>query len=174
MLHLELRKFPHSMWRFNLTEAEIRAIALPWVCEQRIDLGERSWSPHEAKITILEGPRLAADRLTMGRGWRTAQREGQDVTERVLASVRESIRSHGPPLARGPAPEVGGPGGTASAGTLGDPLALGVQLATLLGEDATALLDAWRTAAARHPELAPSESLARAEREIAAGAGEHG
>jgi hypothetical protein len=60
---------------------------------------------------------------------------------------------------------------------LADPLALGVQLASLLGEDPAALLAAWREVAARASGLAPSESLALAERELRAGdgpGGQHG
>jgi hypothetical protein len=47
-----------------------------------------------------------------------------------------------------------------------DPFALGVQMAALLGPDPMRLLDAWRTAAAGTPGLAPSETLALAERAI--------
>jgi hypothetical protein len=164
MYHIELRKFPHNLCRFNLTEAEIRAIAIPWVREERVALGERKWSAEDANITILEGPRLESAQLTMGRGWRAAQRQGVDVTERVLAAAREAAR---PPA--GTVAPIAAP----AAGALADPLALGVQLASLLGEDPVALLAAWRAAAAKRPDLPPSESLARAEREIAADAGNH-
>jgi hypothetical protein len=54
-------------------------------------------------------------------------------------------------------------------GALADPLTLGVQLASLLGEDPAGLLAAWRAVAARASGLAPSESLALAERELRAG-----
>jgi hypothetical protein len=47
-----------------------------------------------------------------------------------------------------------------------DSFALGMQMAALLGPDALALLDAWRTAAAGSPGLAPSETLALAERAV--------
>jgi hypothetical protein len=52
------------------------------------------------------------------------------------------------------------------AGAAGDPLALGVELAGLLGADPARLLAAWRGVAARSSGLAPSESLALAEREL--------
>jgi hypothetical protein len=166
MYHVELRQFPHNLCRFNLTEAQIHAIAMPWVREERIDLGERKWSPHDAKITILEGPQLESGQLTMGRGWRAAQRKGMDVTERVLAAATEAARSEAAaPIERGGAPATG---------ALADPLALGVQLASLLGEDPATLLAAWRLTAAQHPDVPPSESLARAEREIAANARNRG
>ena len=41
MYHVELRQFPHNLCRFNLTEPEIRAIAIPWVREQPLDIGEQ-------------------------------------------------------------------------------------------------------------------------------------
>ena len=44
-----------------------------------------------------------------------------------------------------------------------DPLALGVQLASLLGGDPAGLLAAWRQSSAEHPGLSPSETLALAE-----------
>ncbi len=57
MYHVELRQFPHNMCRFNLTDAELRAIVEPWAREQVVDFGERKWSPQTATLTILEGPR---------------------------------------------------------------------------------------------------------------------
>jgi hypothetical protein len=159
MYHLELRQFPHNVCRFNLSEPELAAVTAPWAREQIVDFGERKWSPQQARLTILEGPRLASEDLTMGRGWRTAQRQGQDVTDRVLAAARDAAaaqhRAAAAPVAPG----------------MADPLALGVQLASLLGEDAARLLDAWRGVVARSAGLSPSESLALAEREIAAGHG---
>jgi hypothetical protein len=166
MYHVELRQFPHNLCRFNLTERDIRALAGPWAREEWIELGERKWSPHQARLTILEGPELAVGQLSMGRGWRAAERQGQDVTERLLAEARQ--------VARAPAP--GGEPDTApeqppAAAPLADPLALGVQLASLLGRDPGRLLEVWRAVAARRPELPPSESLALAERELAGAGG---
>jgi hypothetical protein len=167
--HIELRHFPHSAWRFNLTEQEMLAIAEPWAREQIVDVGERKWSPHLAKLTILDGPHLDIAQLSMGRGWSAAQHDSDDVTEQVLARAREGERVEQAALSvSGP---VGAPGAGASGGGLsGDPIALGVQLATLLGADAIALLDAWREAAAASPALAPSESLALAEQSLTSGA----
>ena len=188
MYHIELRQFPHSAWRFNLTEAELRAIAEPWSREQVVEVGERRWSSEKAKLTILDGPHLDVSQLSMGRGWTAAQHDGQDVTDRVLALARqagERARSAEPPPGQasaeasphaGPAAGLSGAGLARSAapatGSLGDPIALGVQLAALLGADAIALLDAWRAAAARSPELTPSESLALAEHSLRSGASE--
>jgi hypothetical protein len=154
MYHVELRQFPHNHSRFNLTEPELRALTLPWAREQVVEVGERKWSPQQAKLTILEGPQIPVEQLSMGRGWRTAQREGEDVTERLLDEARRVV------TAEAHAGAGAGPGG------LADPLALGVQLASLLGNDPARLLAAWRDAVAARPDLSPSESLALAEREI--------
>jgi hypothetical protein len=169
MYHLELRQFPHNLCRFNLTEPEVSALAMPWVREQVLELGERKWSPHQARLTVLEGPELAVTQLSMGRGWRAAQREGQDVTERVLEEAREASAA-----AAGQSGGLPAQAPAAAAAVPADPLALGVQLASLLGDDPAGLLAAWRAVVARRPGLPPSESLALAERELPGRAGEGG
>lgn len=196
MYHLQLRQFPHNLSRFNLTEAQLRAIVEPWAAERVVEIGERKWSPHQAKLTILEGPQLAVEQLAMGRGWRAAQRDSSDVTEQVLdaakrvvdeAATRAIEEAGRAAIARdaaaaeagggdadgAEAAEAGGQLGAAAAvaqpgaGVLSDPLTLGVQLASLLGSDPAALLEAWRAVAAGAPGLTPSESLAVAERRLA-------
>ena len=161
MYHVELRQFPHNMSRFNLTEAELRTIVEPWVRERMVDFGERKWNPQQAKITIFDGPRLPLEQLTMGRGWRAAERQSENVTDAVLAGARDELAA----AARGTAPPSAGQPSVAN-GALADPLALGVQLASLLGEDPAGLLAAWREVAARSTGLSPSESLALAERQL--------
>jgi hypothetical protein len=131
VFHLELRQFPHNACAFNLTEAELSQILEPWSRDQWIELGERKWSPHQARLTVLEGPHLPVEDLAMGRGWRNAQHHSEDVTERVIARAQGADED--------------------------------VELQPLLGSDPTALLQAWRLAAERRPELSPSESLALAE-----------
>ena len=146
MFHLELRQFPHNACRFNLTEAELSQIVEPWSREQWIELGERKWNPHQARLTVLEGPHLQVEDLAMGRGWRNAQHHSSDVTERVIAQA----------LALAPA-------AAATGETVAGPSSDDAELHPLLGPDPAALLQAWRLAARRRPELAPSESLALAE-----------
>jgi hypothetical protein len=163
MYHLELRQFPHNLCRFNLTEQDLRVLLAPWVLEKPLELGERKWSPHQATITVLEGPRLELQQLSMGRGWRAAQRASEDVTARVIAAATEAP---GALAARAPAPAR--PAQAASDASvetslMADPLALGVQLASVLGGDPARLLAAWRQASAENPGLAPSETLALAE-----------
>ena len=91
MYHIELRQFPHNVCQFNLTGEELRAIVEPWAREQVVEVGERKWSPHQARLTILEGPRLGMEELTMGRGWRAAQRQSQDVTAGLLAAATQAL-----------------------------------------------------------------------------------
>ena len=160
MYHVEVRQFPHNSCRFNLTDAELRPVLESWVREQAVEFGERKWSPHTARLTILEGPELALRDLTMGRGWRAAQRASEDVTERVLASARTS--------------QIGDPGKAGEPAALSDPLAAGVQIAALLGPDPGRLLDAWRAAAASSPGVSPSQALALAEESLAAATGNGG
>jgi hypothetical protein len=178
MYHLELRQFPHNLCRFNLTEQELRALLAPWVLDKPLELGERKWSPHQATVTVLEGPRLKLQQLSMGRGWRAAQREGEDVTARVIAATSEAVRAAATqPQAQSPAGSSAPGSAQASAAqarsgshvdaaALADPLALGVQLASLLGDDPTALLAAWRALSAQKPGLSPSETLAMAEESL--------
>lgn len=173
MYHIELHQFPHNMSRFNLTDAELQAIVEPWAREALVELGEKKWSPHKARLTIVEGPPMPLDQLTMGRGWRAAQRQGADVTEAVLAAARQALAAapQAPEptgaaqgsLAQGAAAQLQAPGQEPA---LADPLALGVQLASLLGEDPARLLSEWKAVAARSSGLSPSESLALAERQL--------
>ncbi|MGA2454409.1 MAG: hypothetical protein ABSG93_12905 [Solirubrobacteraceae bacterium] len=190
MYHIELRQFPHNVCRFNLSGQELGAVVAPWVSEQFVEVGERKWRTDQARLTILEGPQLGMDQLTMGRGWRAAERQSVDVTERLLAEAKQALAGGVAVAVAQPAavamseavaaevPRSAAASASQPAGApLADPLALGVQLASLLGEDPAALLAAWREVAARASGLAPSESLALAERELRAGdgpGGQHG
>jgi hypothetical protein len=159
MFHIELRQSFHNFNQFNANAEELRALVEPWVRDERVEIGERRWDPYETKLIVLEGPHLPVEELSMGRGWRTAERESQDVTERVLAEARQA-------LAAAPAPT--GSGTPAPASALADPLALGVALGLLLGDDPGRLLAAWRETTAQSTGLSPSEALAVAERGIRA------
>lgn len=155
--HVELRHFPRSVNRFNLSGTEVGAIVLPWVQEKHFEFGEQKWNPHEAKLTILQGPQLPVQRLAMGRGWRAALRESQDVTERVIAEATEALGDAVPAPLMMPRPADS----ASLDGTAGDPL-------VLLGAEPAALLARWHAVVARTSGLKPSESLALAEGELAA------
>jgi hypothetical protein len=169
--HLELRQFPHNVCRFNLSAQELHATVVErWAQEQWIEVGERKWSPHQAKLTVLHGPRIPLEQLSMGRGWRAAQRDSQDVTARVLAAAREAadVASRAQPS------RVGGePAPTQSRGTPPPPDealvadSLGLELLAALGGTGASLRRAWELAGERHPERTAGESLALAERAVA-------
>jgi hypothetical protein len=158
MYHVELRQFPHNTCRFNMADEELRALVVPWAQGEWVELGERKWSPHQARLTVLEGPRLAMEQLRMGRGWRTAQGQSEDVTERVL----EAGKATG--------------GGRESTGVRAAVAGERIEgeLQPLLGDDPMALLDAWRLLAAADPGRRPSECLAAAERAVGASGASRG
>ncbi len=174
--HVELRQFPHNLCRFNLSEQQVLAgIVLPWAHEQWIELGERKWSPHQAKLTVLEGPTLPVQQLSMGRGWRSAQRQGKDVTERLLDAARHvdvpGVRSQLDAAAVEPVLAGSAvPAAAAESAAAGDAQlradALGLELLKALGSEAAPLRRAWELADARYPGLSPSASLALAERAV--------
>ena len=86
--HVELRHFPRNLCHFNMGPAELQsAILEPWAADRVFDLGDLRWDPRQARLTILEGPRIPPDQLTMGRGWSTAKRQGADVTAQLLIAA---------------------------------------------------------------------------------------
>jgi hypothetical protein len=171
--HLELREFPKRVHRFNLSGQEIGAIVLLWVQDRAFEMAENTWSPRHGEITIVEGPEIPVAGMSLGRGWSTAERDGEDVTERILAEARQAVASGDADGAVAPGaaaellPDAGMAAPDAPAAGAIDPLTLGVELASLLGAEPSRLLAAWRGVARRAPTLSPSESLALAERELA-------
>jgi hypothetical protein len=162
--HVELRQFPHNFCRFNVSERELRETILDaWARDEWVELGERKWSPHQAALTVLEGPRLPVEQLSMGRGWRNAQREGKDVTAELLAAAgQETGRAPGAESGLGPGAQspVTPPGSTRPTP---DPNRLASELLALLGDDPAPLIRAWQLALERHPDRTPSACLALAE-----------
>jgi hypothetical protein len=142
------------MCRFNLTPDELRATVLEqWAREQWVELGERKWSPHQAKLTVLEGPPIPMAQLSMGRGWRAAQRQSRDVTAELLAAAKGVAAE----AAAGPAADLD---------LVAD--SLGLELLAELGAERAPLRRAWELAWARNPSARASESLAIAERAVTA------
>jgi hypothetical protein len=201
--HVEIRDFPRNVNRFNMTGQEVGALLLAWAQERVFELGDQRWNPQTAEINVIEGPEIPVSSLSLGRGWPIAVREGQDVTQRVLAEAREAIvdgsiarmaqaqeaeelAQASPPAAFGseqaaavpldegsgeaqaaPLDEGSGEAALASVESAEvDQLGLGVELAALLGPDASRLLGAWREVSARASGLSPSEALALAERQL--------
>ena len=164
MFHVELRQFPHNLCRFNLSEQELHTLVEPWAREQWIELGGRKWSPHQARLTILDGPRLAVQELSMGRGWRNAQRRSEDVTDRVLAATKTSQVHNGGPSSSQPRPSTG-PSGPSTGPRL-EADSLGLELLTLIAEAPAPLSAVWQLAKSSFPERLASECLAMAEQAI--------
>jgi hypothetical protein len=152
--HVELRKFPHAVWRFNQSEAQVAALVVPWVNEEWIEEGERKWNANEASLTVLEGRELSMSELAMGRGWRNAQRHSQDVTARMLAAAAE--------LGAATPQPVGDASRTPQ--LLAD--SLGLALLELIDAGPVALARAWSLAAERLDDASPAQSLALADRAV--------
>jgi hypothetical protein len=159
MYHVELRQFPHNFCRFNLTETELREAVLDgWARGEWIEFGERKWNPQQAKLIVLEGPHIPLDQLSMGRGWRIAEREGKDVTEQSLEAMRStSVSTAGSAGERARSPAASTPGLDPAVASLAP------ELLGLLGKDAVPLMRAWQLALEGHPDRTPSECLALAE-----------
>lgn len=92
MFHVELRRFPHVARVFNLEAEELQArILLPWVRGAAVQLEDRRWTPDRARLTIYEGPEIAAEDRGLGRGWSSVTRDGENVTARMIEAVGELI-----------------------------------------------------------------------------------
>ncbi len=91
MFHVELRRFPHVARAFNVSEEELRTrYVVPWVRGAPISLSDRQWTADKkTRLTIYEGPAVAADERGLGRGWSTVTRGGEEVTTRVLDDARK-------------------------------------------------------------------------------------
>jgi hypothetical protein len=92
--HLELRQFPHVARAFNLDREALETRFLKaFAAGEMIELEDRRWSPERTRLTVLEGPALGHGDRGMGRGWSQATKEGQDVTEAVLAEVHRGAEA---------------------------------------------------------------------------------
>ena len=91
MFHVELRQFPHVAREFNLAAEDVQArIVGPWIAGQVVQLGERKWAPERARLTIYESRQLRPDEIGMGRGWASATKNGEDVTDRLVEQAQSS------------------------------------------------------------------------------------
>jgi hypothetical protein len=162
------------MCRFNLSAQELRSVVLePWSQERWVEFGERKWSPHQATLTVLEGPRIPFGQLTMGRGWRTAERQSREVTEELLAAIAREPGPSPAVVAEG-APRAGtsdAPSDVAGEAPRADPDALatdslGLELLSHIGSERAPLRRAWELAGELHPGSPASATLALAERAV--------
>lgn len=73
---------------FNLSREQLMTqVIAPWLEDLPVELGEQEWLPAESKLTILEGPQLDGPDLAFGQGWSNAERSGENVTQRELATA---------------------------------------------------------------------------------------
>jgi hypothetical protein len=88
IFHVEIRQFPSTVRKFNLSRAQLDASYVrPWLAGKVIEVDDVRFSPERAKFTILSGPPLRTDQIGMGRGWANAQRDGVEVTDRILSEA---------------------------------------------------------------------------------------
>jgi hypothetical protein len=164
MYHIELRQSFHNLCHFNLDEGALGAIVKAWTTDPWVEIEGRKWNPQQARLRIIEGPELPLAQLTMGRGWRAAERQGSDVSDRILAAATEAAR----------AAAQGGPQQGAAQAVAQEPVpdtaleadSLGLELLSLLADGPAPLYYAWRLAAKRFPERSPGEALMLAERSV--------
>jgi len=154
--HIELRQFPHNLCHFNLDEGELGVIVKAWTTEPWVEIEGRKWNPFQAKLRIIEGPEIPLGQLNMGRGWRTVERNGTDVTERVLGAATEAARA----ASQG----ASAPAAPSDAALEAD--SLGIELLSMLADGPAPLYYAWRVAVKRFAERSPGECLVLAERSI--------
>jgi len=92
--HIEVKTSLRHARSFNLTAAELeRTVTQPWLTGKPIELGDRSWTAEDSELRILEGPELSNPELSFGQAWANAERRGEDVTSRVLATAGEALRT---------------------------------------------------------------------------------
>ncbi len=150
---------------FNLGEDELLQFVVPWSREQWIELGrtqvepapgphDRARGPAHARRRTLDGSRLAQ---------RSAPLAGRD-RARARAGTRAPAGRAG--RCRSRCSRAAPPGRPVRALTRARQVPPTRSSQSLLGSDPQALLEAWRLAAERRPELTPSESLALAERTL--------
>jgi hypothetical protein len=129
-----------------------------------VEIEGRKWNPDRAKLRIIEGPELPLDQLTMGRGWRAAERQGTDVSDRILAAAREAARAASEGAAQQGAAQAVAQAAVPDGALEAD--SLGLELLSLLADGPAPLYYAWRLAAKRFPERSPGEVLMLAERSV--------
>jgi hypothetical protein len=159
VFHIELRQSIHQGRRFNLSREQLDAEFLrPWVSGLEITIDEHDYSPKRAKLKVFEARELVVSELGLGRGWQIVEKDGEDVTERVLGDAR----SGGP----GGAPSAASAQAAGSSGAGASPAGLQEFKATVLGAcslEPRALGEIVRLAGVRHPGARASECLALAE-----------
>src|SRR5207244_7926288 len=71
--HVEVKRSIHRARLFNVGEAELRRIVLPWARGEPVEVGDREWVPAESTLKVLEGRALEPAELAHGQGWHSAE-----------------------------------------------------------------------------------------------------
>ena len=103
MYHVELRQFPHNSVQLQPARARNCARSPSRGARKgRVELGEHKWSPHQARLTIFQGPQIPLGRAVDGPrlGRRPARGRGRD---RASAGGRASSRRREPTAQAGSA-----------------------------------------------------------------------
>jgi len=158
--HVEFRESFHNLCHFNLDRGALGAIVKAWTSDPWVEIEGRKWNPDRAKLKIIEGPELPLDQLTMGRGWRAAERQGTDVSDRILGEARAAAQGASQQGAAQAVAQRAVPDGALEADSLG------LELLSMLADGPAPLYYAWRLAAKRFPERSPGEVLMLAERSV--------
>jgi len=141
--HIELKAFPHVARAFNLDRETLDArFVKPWAAGEMIDYDDRRWAPEKTRLTILEGPPVAAAERGLGRGWAEVTRHARDVTEVIVAESHRGVEAR---------PELE---------------TLKATLVETCGAAGLAFGDVVALAAAAHPGWRVSEQLALAEQAV--------
>ncbi len=105
--HVEIKDGLNRAREFNLDAGKLRATVLePWVRGRVIELADREWEPRGSTLQILEGPELVNVDLSMGRGWSTAEKTGENVTRRLIDEASTPSKPIVAILAEGEAAQV--------------------------------------------------------------------
>ncbi len=87
--HVEISSPVNRARVLNLGKEDLaRTVLGPWVAGLPFEFGDRAWAPRESRLTILEGPELAA--VDSGGSWSDALRAAEDVTRPLLEAAEAS------------------------------------------------------------------------------------
>lgn len=96
--HVELKDHRDVVRAFNLSEAQVVArFITPLRTSARFSVEDKEFESRKSRLIVVEGPHLAHGELTLGQGWTTARKRGDDVTQRFLSADVGSAPSLGNP-----------------------------------------------------------------------------
>lgn len=89
--HIEISSAVDRARVLNVDGVELHKEVLePWVAGLSFQFGGQGWQPRESRLTILEGPVLAAGAAAAD-GWDSALRTADDVTRPMLEAAEASV-----------------------------------------------------------------------------------